>query len=248
MAAVIVDFSTVSEERFGIACDAGQDIKELAVVDIESFSSQQWRFMSQNSQKTASREYYSLSVSLEDLDQDYSGDLPYTKLKEVLEKATDSYKVIFTHGEDKCNKVKQLLKRSTVFNLTDFIEIKLSEFPVETGGTECLYHFQANKGHLCPHAHAYQLVKACAKSWNFLTMFDSFNRLKTFSKWSNAEVSKEQLALCGFIHTPESDVIDACECIFCGLLITNWCGESSPYARHRKFSKYCPIFNYNVDK
>jgi hypothetical protein len=247
MASAIVDFSTVDEERFGLPCELEQDIKELAVVDMESFSSQQWRFTSQSTGWRPNADYYSLSVSLDDLDQDYSGDIPYKNMELILAKATDSYKVLFTYGEAKCIKLKQLLKRSTVFNLTDFIDVDLSETPAE-GGTECLYHFQSNKAQLCPHARAYQLVKASAKNLSLLNMFDSYNRLKTFSKWSNVKVSKETLALGGFIHTPDDDIADVCECIFCGLTVTNWFDESNPYSRHRKFSKYCPIFNYNVDK
>lgn len=247
MAAAIVDFSTVGEERFGLPCEIEHDVKELAVVDIESFSSQQWRFTSQGIGWRPNRDYYSLTVSLDDWDLDYSGDIPYTELDKILEKSTCSYKVLFTNSEAKCNKLKQLLKRSTVFNLTDFIEVELTDFPSE-GGTECLYHFHANKAELCPHARAYQLVKACAKNWSLLNMFDSYNRLKTFTKWNNVKVSKETLALGGFIHTPDDDVIDMCECIFCGLTVSNWLDESNPYGRHRKFSKYCPIFNYNVDK
>jgi hypothetical protein len=244
MAAAIVDFSTVSEEKFGFQCDVVEDIKELAVVDIESFSSQQWRFMCKRSDTAASREYYSLSVSLEDLDQDYSGDIPHSKLTEILQKATDSYKILFTHGEEKCKKVKELLKRSTVFNLCDFFKIELPESA--EAGTECLHHFHADKAHICPHARAYKLVKLCAKEWSLLNIFDSHNRLKTFSKWENIKVSKERLAFCGFIHTPDSDASDLCECIFRGLMISNWFDEDNPYTRHRKFSKYCPIFNYNV--
>lgn len=246
MAAAIIDFSTVSEEKFGFQFEPQHEIKELAVVDIESFSSQQWRFTSPSSGRT-NVDFYSLSLSLDDLNQDYSGDIPYSKLEDVVQRATESYKVLFIHGEEKCEKIKKLLNRSTVFNIIDFIEIDLTQASTD-GGTECLYHFHANKAHLCPHARAYQLVKACSKSWSELNMFESYNRMKTFSKWTNTHVTKEQLALCGFIHTPETDMEDVCECIFCGLVISNWCGDCSPYTRHRKFSKCCPIFNYNVDK
>jgi hypothetical protein len=244
MAVAIVDFSTVREEIFGYPRELAQDIKEFALVDVESLSSQQWRFMNRNLGRTEHAEYYSLSTSLDEIIRDYSGDIPYSMLLGILEKATDSYKVLFTHDEEKCRTLKSLLKRCTVFNLKDFIDIELSEIPAQEG-TQCLYHFQANKSHSCPHSRAYQLVKACEKNWVHLNMFDSHNRLKTFSNWNNSKVSKEQLASCGFIHKKDQENKEACECIFCGITITNWCDESNPYTRHRNQATYCPIFNFN---
>jgi Inhibitor of Apoptosis domain len=235
MATAVVDILFTSDETPFYNEDV-DIIKELAVVDIRSFASQQWRFAKPH-QESPTFDNIGWGGSLS------TGDVAYEKLEQILKSATDSYKVIFTYGVKECSILKTLLQRSTVFNLYDLFNVELCKLPLVTG-TECLHHFHLDAASICPHANAYRLAVWCSDNSARTNMLTYKGRLKTFNKWSFDAVNEKTLASAGFFHIPSTDFPNLTECIYCGLQVFSWSEDDIPIVKHRHQSKYCMLFNY----
>jgi Inhibitor of Apoptosis domain len=214
-------------------------IKEVAVVDLSSFASQQWRFLNPVEDsptfETLSYKNY-LSAP---------GDVAYERIRQVIKKATDTYKLLYVYGEKDCTTLKNLLQRSTIFDVRATYKVEMNELPLMPG-TECLYHSHVESAQICPHANAYRLSVWCVNNYSRINMLDSAARLNTFNNWSNENVDKSILAATGFFHVSTEDFSHLTECIFCGLQVFNWNQDDNPFMKHRFLSKYCTLFNFST--
>lgn len=238
MAAAVVVLMFASEERPFYAED-DDIIKEVAVVDLSSYASQQWRFLNPVIETPTFETARNLNfVSA-------AGDVPYERVREVIKKATDSYKLLYVYGEKDCTTLKNLLKRSTIFDVRASYKVELSELPL-MAGTECLYHLHVDSAQICAHANAYRLATWCIKNYAKINLLKCSARLDTFDNWSNENVDKYYLAAAGFFHVPTEDFCHLTECIYCGLQVFNWNDNDNPIIKHRNLSKYCILFNFST--
>jgi Inhibitor of Apoptosis domain len=238
MAAAVVDVLFSYQDNYFYSGDK-ETVKELAVVDVKSLASQQWRFTDPCIEKALQEFNCCLFPRHGILD----GDVPYENLTSILRKATESYKVLYVYGRNEYNCIKKLLERTSIFNLQDFADIKFEQLPL-IPGTECLHHFQRGNTYICPHANAYRLAEWCNENWDSVNMMEAEGRLKTFKNWTLNTVSKDKLAAAGFTHRPTENFKDLTECIYCGLQVFNWSQEEDPCIKHRMLNKYCVLFNF----
>jgi hypothetical protein len=238
MSAAVVKVLFANEECIFYA-DQTDVIKELAVVDLSSFASQQWRFSSPT-KESASYEVSSI-IDYESFD----GDVPYTNLQRILRKATETYKMIFTYGEKDHSFLRKLLQRSTIFDLQAMHQVELKDLPPALG-TECLYHSHLDASLTCPHGIAYRLAVWCVDNSKHINLMKSKPRLETFKNWSLESVDKVALADAGFFHLPCEFFPNLTECIYCGLQIYTWKDDDNPIMKHRAYSKYCSILNFST--
>lgn len=68
------------------------------------------------------------------------------------------------------------------------------------------------------------------------TLFD--DRLKTFTNWTNKNVTPEALASAGFYYLGEDDFV---KCPFCGIRGHRWEAGDKPMEDHKKWNKHCPF-------
>jgi hypothetical protein len=219
MSAATIDFSTDSPTLD----DAEGIVQEIAVVDVTTLSSQQWRFMRPRGFTDVVGFCCGINSSVD------GGDVSYDSFYNVLKCAADNYKMIFTSSEGKCNVIKNLLSRNTVFNLNDFAcMVDIIKAPPQVGA-DCLYHQNKNMFVKCPHPNAYRLARWCKSNFKLINLFDTFVRDRTFKNWNNEFISKTAMSSYGFIHTPCEYFKDSCECIFCGLQVMQWDVGDHPY-------------------
>jgi hypothetical protein len=170
MSAAIIDLSTDNPTLD----DAERIIQKIAVVDVTTLSSQQWRFMRPRGFTDVVGFCCGIISNID------SGDVSYESIYDVLKSATDNYKMIFTSSEGKCNVIKSFLSRNTVFNLNNFAcMVDINKVPPQVG-TDCLYHQNENMFAKCPNANAYRLARWCKLNFNLINLFDTFVRDKTF--------------------------------------------------------------------
>lgn len=237
MAAAVIDILFASEEK-PYYSSSPEIVKELAVVDVSTYSSQQWRFADPCAENF--EEYNPWLPPKIDLS---GGDVPYQSLSHILKRATESYKVLFVYGKLTTDTLKKLLQRPTIYDLKEMFDINISELPFKQG-SQCLHHFLGDEALLCPHANAYRLVEWCNNHWDKINMMETQCRLQTFKNWTLTSVSKEKLASTGFTHTPTKRYEDMTECVYCGLQVSNWSSEDIPSMKHRYLNRYCMIFNF----
>jgi Inhibitor of Apoptosis domain len=235
MATAIINILYKSDENPSLI-DREQIIKEVAVVDLFSFASQQWRFCDPPSEDSVSID---ICGSLRD---SLDGDVPYSHIYQLLKKATESYKILFVCGKRDFENLKSLLRRSTVFDLHDLHGLELTKLPVVLG-TECLHHTVVNARELCSHANAYRIAVWCSKNFGRINMMSSEGRLQTFANWDISGVDKYRLADIGFFRPQYEDHPNLAECIYCGLQLLNWTDGDIPIVMHRNFNRYCVLFN-----
>ena len=234
MAAAIVDFSTESSDIF----IEDVKVKELAVVDVFTLASQQWRFM-----KKGSGRFSQFATTFFRYCTSDCGDISREFVSPILTSATENYKLLFAPNEEKCKYLKSILNRSTVFNLENFLDVNIVDYLPVQAGTECLYHLNTNMSDECPHAHAYSLARWCKENYNRINLFDSYVRYQTFKNWNHEFLNKEDLSTFGFVYAPTKDFEFACECIYCGLQIMQWNVNDNVYNKHRKCNRFCVLFN-----
>lgn len=238
MATAVVVLLFASEEKPHYA-EESDIIKEVAIVDLSSFVSQQWRFLN----PVIECPTFETSINHNYITD--AGDVAYERMRQILKKATDTYKLLYVYGEKDCTTIKTLLNRSTIFDVHANYKVEMNELPL-LPGTECLYHFHVDSAQICPHANAYRLSKWCVNNFTQINMLNLTARLDTFHNWTNENVDKFSLASTGFFHVPTEDFCHLTECIYCGLQVFNWNLDDNPYIKHRNLSKYCILYNFST--
>jgi Inhibitor of Apoptosis domain len=238
MAAAVVHILFANEE-FPYFTGESNIIKELAVVDISSFASQQWRFAIPRLENVM----FDVDNFMWQKPDISGGDIAYERVYEILMNATDTYKVIFVHGSKILKTLRSLMNRTTIYDLQDLHSLNLDELPV-IFGTECLHHFHEDESQRCAHAKAYRLADWCDKNWNKINMMEATARKHTFKNWAEEKICKTKLAYAGFTHAPSEDFENLTVCFYCGLKVHNWTEEDIPIIKHRIESKYCMLFNF----
>jgi len=136
----------MSSAILDIQCVLGVDskylIKELSVIDTETWATQHWIFKHDNAQNTTSRRTNKwLEQHHHGLSMGY-GDVEYEEIDRILSSLKFSY--IYVKGAQKQKIIEEFIPHTTIINIEEMGCPRLNQLCIEDNLPCCIFHMNLN--------------------------------------------------------------------------------------------------------